>query len=612
MLESDVIGLVDLPFQQIVESLDEVVWLSDTTTGRILYITPHFERIWGLSRESLYQDRDAALAMVHPDDRDRLRRLIADQQANGGYDTEYRFIRGDSALRWAHSRLVPRYDDTGLHHRVVGITRDITNRRQAEDDLEVSRERMGLFVRHVPASLAMFDREMHYLVVTERWAAANGLASKDLVVRRHYEAFPQTSEAVREAHRRALAGASHRCEEQRFVRQDGSEYWLHWEVHPWRHEGSQEVAGVIVFTEDIGERKRSQSLMLEIAHGVSTETGEGFFQSLLESLARHTQAARVTVAELVGSGRQLRQIAQRNADPASLPDLSEVAGRPSEAVLGQRQVFICGDHVAEAFPLDVDLARHGIRAFAGVPLFGKLGEPIGVLSVCAKQPFARVSEVEATLRIFAARAQSELIRMSHEREILELNASLEAHVRERTALLEMANRDLEAFSYSVSHDLRAPLQRQSFDKARRTVKRMGELFTELMSLGQVDRQALVAEQIDLADIARSVLSSLQEREPERRVELLLASAPALADPQAFLCACRQRRGFRSGRSDPPVPAFPASAFPGRVRRYRHRTGDRGTHRPAAWRQDLGRGPAGRGGNIPLHSGGHWLIRLCSA
>jgi PAS domain S-box-containing protein len=565
-------GLAELPFRQIVENLHEVVWLSDAATGQILYITPNFEPLWGLTRAALYADRNSALSTIHPEDRARITRTIYAGGRAGGYDTEFRFIRPDGAVRWVHSRAVPLDDGLGSVTRIVGITEDITERKRAELELTTSREHLDVFVEHAPASLAMFDRDLRYLFVSERWARTNGLHSKDLVGRVHYEVFPGTPEHVRDVHLRALAGEPYRCDEERFVRRDGSEYWLHWEVHPWRHEEGGEVAGIIVFTENITERKRSQALMLEIAHGVAAKTGADFFHALADNLSRHTKADWVTVGELVQGGRYLRDVAQRTRGlPISRLEF-EITGRPCEAVLQRRHVCVCADDVAEAFPGDQELARYGMRAFAGVPLFGEQGEPIGVVSIYSKRPFDDAAEVEAVLQIFASRAQAELLRLKHEREILELNATLEQRILQRTALLEAANRDLEAFSYSVSHDLRAPLraidgylsmaaedgplnelQQQAFDKVMRNVKRMNELINELIGLAQVDRHAMNRMPIDLGEIAKDVVATLRERDASRIVVVDVHPAPCHADPKLMRIVLENLLGnawkFTSKRED---------------------------------------------------------------
>lgn len=124
-------------------------------------------------------------------------------------------------------------------------------------------------------------------------------------------------------------------------------------------------------------------------------------------------------------------------------------------------------------------------------------------------------------------------------EILRLNADLEVRVQQRTAELQAANTELEAFSYSVSHDLRSPLStiggfsqllvqlegEKISDKGKHYLNRictgiqqMGELIEGLLSLAKLSRDPMRFEPVDLAAVARRVEQECRDREPERQVQ----------------------------------------------------------------------------------------------
>ncbi len=128
-------------------------------------------------------------------------------------------------------------------------------------------------------------------------------------------------------------------------------------------------------------------------------------------------------------------------------------------------------------------------------------------------------------------------------EIERLNEGLEERVRQRTAQLRAANRDMEAFSYSIAHDLRAPLSalagysqaleeceqslsvrgRHFLRRIKANARQMDEMTEGLLVLANVSRAELTAERVDLAQVCRDVLRSLQEQQPERAVRVVIGS-----------------------------------------------------------------------------------------
>ena len=139
-------------------------------------------------------------------------------------------------------------------------------------------------------------------------------------------------------------------------------------------------------------------------------------------------------------------------------------------------------------------------------------------------------------------------------EIVRLNASLEERVQQRTAQLEAANAELQAFAFSVSHDLRTPLTTiagfsgmlgrhvgadKADERARHYLTRIGagvtqmsELIDSLLKLAQLSQLSLQWSQVDLSDIAQSVLNRCQAGEPGLTVEIniqpgLVASGDSL-------------------------------------------------------------------------------------
>jgi PAS domain S-box-containing protein len=135
-------------------------------------------------------------------------------------------------------------------------------RKLAEKSLAESEERLRLFIEHAPASLAMFDSRMRYLSVSRRWLKDYNLGERNVIGLSHYEVFPEIGENLKQIHNRALSGEVIRAEDDLLERADGSLQWLTWEVRPWR-ESSGAIGGIVIFSEDITERRRADELLRE-------------------------------------------------------------------------------------------------------------------------------------------------------------------------------------------------------------------------------------------------------------------------------------------------------------------------------------------------------------
>ena len=134
-------------------------------------------------------------------------------------------------------------------------------------------------------------------------------------------------------------------------------------------------------------------------------------------------------------------------------------------------------------------------------------------------------------------------RKEAEKQIYKLNAELEERVKQRTLQLEHANKELEAFSYSVSHDLRAPLRgidgwslalledygpqldeqaHVYLDRVRNEAQRMGQLIDDLLKLSRVSRFEMNIAEVDLSAMAETIVNRLTESNPRRQFEFRIA------------------------------------------------------------------------------------------
>ena len=112
------------------------------------------------------------------------------------------------------------------------------------------------FIRHVPFAIAILDREMNYLAISERWIDDYKLEQRNLIGRNHYDVFPELPNRWHQDCQKCLAGKVEVLgrEEDYWVREDGTVDWLHWQLRPW-YNGAREIGGLVIFSEIITERK---------------------------------------------------------------------------------------------------------------------------------------------------------------------------------------------------------------------------------------------------------------------------------------------------------------------------------------------------------------------
>ena len=121
--------------QQVTENVNDVLWLLEISTGRVIYITSNVEQVWGITADQLLNDPDAWRDRVHPEDISRVEAKFQAALAGESTSIEFRIIRGGGVQRWLETRLHPVLDEKGHQYRLVGTTEDITERKDLEQKL---------------------------------------------------------------------------------------------------------------------------------------------------------------------------------------------------------------------------------------------------------------------------------------------------------------------------------------------------------------------------------------------------------------------------------------------------------------------------------------------
>jgi len=239
----------------------------DVRTGRVTWAAG-LESLYGMPPGSLEGKTTAFFSdLIHPADRERVAHLIQEGLKTGRRtEGEWRAIWPDGSVHWIAGRWQVVMDESGKPLRVFGVNMDVTKQKQAEQALHAREELLQIFVKHVPAAVAMLDRDMRYLQVSDRWCTDYSHGRTQILGRSHYEIFPDMPDRWKEVHRRGLQGETLRADEDRWDGQDGPR-WARWEVRPW-HTPEGIVGGILIFAEDITRRKQMEEALLEIPRGL--------------------------------------------------------------------------------------------------------------------------------------------------------------------------------------------------------------------------------------------------------------------------------------------------------------------------------------------------------
>lgn len=254
-------------------------------------------------------------------------------------------------------------------------TIDDLDRRLRSSELDFRRlnEHFKLFLKKAPAAIALVDRQMRYLTVSDRWLSDFNITTSDVHGISHYDVFPELPERWKDLHRRCLAGEVLKNDHDHFERADGHVEWLRWEMHPWRQADGR-VAGMLIFSELITARKHAETALKkshqELERRVAQRTAE------LENLKNEADRANTQKSWFVAAAsHDLRQplqaslaylsVLSRKAEREDLHELCDKARQPMKAMGDILDVLLDisdleGGHVKPQmieFPLNDLLAR---------------------------------------------------------------------------------------------------------------------------------------------------------------------------------------------------------------------------------------------------------------
>ena len=151
--------------RELVENLAEVFWVAEPKTGHLLYVSPAFKHVWGRSGSDLMRNPAIATDSVHPEDRELVALVWAQQERGERTDTEYRIRRPDGSERWIWARTFPVFDANGRLVRTNGVATDITESKRAQAAILENQIRLSGLIASAMDAIISVDEHMRVVLV---------------------------------------------------------------------------------------------------------------------------------------------------------------------------------------------------------------------------------------------------------------------------------------------------------------------------------------------------------------------------------------------------------------------------------------------------------------
>ncbi|MCP6759847.1 MAG: PAS domain S-box protein [Fischerella sp. CENA71] len=263
-------------FREIAENINQIFFVWSANSEQFLYVSPGYEKIYGLSCESLYQNPKSWLNLVHPDDLKSVWESLNQQSQGKPARREYRIIKSNGTIRWMFAEVFPIFDPNGNLLRYIGLTEDITERKCIEDALRQSKQEFRTLVENAPDIISRIDRDYRFRYINPCVETQTGIAAAQWIGKTELEmGFPET--VVKSWHailNRVFETRQEQIYETEFPSPQGKQYWFCRLVPELAEDGSVET--VLNIGRNITERKRTEEALRE---------SEQFLRSIYEGTA---------------------------------------------------------------------------------------------------------------------------------------------------------------------------------------------------------------------------------------------------------------------------------------------------------------------------------------
>jgi PAS domain S-box-containing protein len=485
-------------YRTLITSTASIVWVTDRE-GEIIEANG-WEAFTGRSPEGNFAE--FWLSLIHPEDRDSVReswRRISRKERS--WDCVYRLLSADGRYHHVHSRGTALVNAAGEIEEWIGTVTDIHQRIEAEESLRLKETELKLVVDTMPALVCYVDKDLRYGLANHAYlewfgidpATMRGRHISDIL---GTEAFAAIGDKIQ----RVLAGETVHYENFMPYRH-GQPRWISATLTP-HTDADGRVAGYFALVLDITERKQAERKLADLLER---------YRFLADAMPQGVWTTNAAGEQEYASRRWIDYTGLSATEVSRWPDIVH----PDDLEATRRRWM---HSVATGEPYHME---HRLRdRFGNYQWFLSLALAHHDEHGAVVQWVGTTTNIDAQRRAYAELAEA--------RAALRLHAdNLEAEVRQRTARLIEANAELEAFSYSASHDLRTPLRHMrgyaeailgdtsaplsadnQFNLRRilSAVQRMDTLIVDLLAYSRLSRDEITLEPLSLEQAVNDVLA----------------------------------------------------------------------------------------------------------
>ena len=261
--------------QRIAAVLKDAFYSVEGEPREFTYLSPSFEKLLGYTDDDIrvMGGREAFLKQVMAEGEFEKQQNVLDGKDYNTNETGFRewsswWKRKDGTMIYIEDNFIKIYEN-GKFKNAFGVLRDVTARKLAEDALTEWQSLMDYIIRHNPNSIEVYDKDLNYIYVSDRYRTDFGIGEKDIIGKNLLEVFPEIPDKWMAVNRRVLEGIVERSEEDIFVRKNGKVEYTRWECRPW-YKFDGEIGGMIAYTEFITERKLAEGALRESRRKLET------------------------------------------------------------------------------------------------------------------------------------------------------------------------------------------------------------------------------------------------------------------------------------------------------------------------------------------------------